>query len=273
MRPTSRHAVLILAAALALGALCGSGCSVSTTHDLRVSKAANVAKFDRPLSVDIENFRGSVEVEVVPGLTQPTLRAWVLDESNGFMRLTDDATVKSWYAAEIVTVQAGPAGGGSRPVLRIITTRDAKTKPSSVRLLVQTPTCEGIRVRNSGGGVVLRNVGGEITVENGYKGGEGGDITIHTSRRIAEPMSLRTTTGDIAILVPTSSQGRLEINTPKGQPQVSVRSDGLDMVKKTLTTFAATLNGGTKPWAMLSADGNIKVEVGAWIANSESHVE
>jgi hypothetical protein len=249
-----------------------TGCSVSTTHDLRVAKAANIAKFDRPLSVDIENFRGSVEVEVVPGLTQPTLRAWVLDESNGFMRLTDDATVKSWYAAEIVSVQAGAggaAGGGSRPVLRIITTRDAKTKPSSVRLLVQTPTCEGIRVRNSGGGVVLRNVGGEITVENGYKGGEGGNITIHTSRRIAEPMSLRTTTGDIAILVPTSSQGRLEINTPKGQPQVNVRSDGLDMVKKTLTTFAATLNGGTKPWAMLSADGNIKVEVGAWIATAE----
>jgi hypothetical protein len=266
MRLHSRHAVRTLAATFAFGALCLGACSVSTSHDLRVAKAANVAKIDRPLSVDIENFRGSVEVEVVPGLTKPTLRAWVLDESNGFMRLTDDATVKSWYAAEIVTVQAA---GGSRPVFRIVTTRDAKTKPSSVRLVVQTPTCEGVRVRNSGGGVVLKNVGGEITVENGYKGGEGGDITVHTTRRIAETINLRTTTGNIAILVPTSSQGRLEVNTPKGQPLINVRADGLDMVKKTLTTFGATLNGGTKLWSMLSADGNVKIEVGAWIAGAE----
>lgn len=237
--------------------LAATGCSVPTTHDLRVAKAGSVSRIDRPLMVDIENFRGSVEVEVIPGLTQPTLRAWVLDESNQFMRLTDDATVKSWYAAEVVAVQG-------KPVLRIMTTRDAKTKPSSVRMLIQTPTCEGIRVRNSGGNVVLRNVGGEITVENGYKGGEGGDITIHTTRRIAEPMTLRTTTGDISILVPTSSQGRLEVNTPKGAPQVNVRGDGLEMVKSSLTAFGATLNGGTKIWSMLSADGNIKVEVGAW---------
>jgi outer membrane murein-binding lipoprotein Lpp len=234
-----------------------AGCSVSTKHDLRVSKAATISRIDRPLAVDIENYRGSVEVEVVPGLTQPTLRAWVLDESKQFMRLTDDATVKSWYAAEVAVVQG-------RPVLRIMTTRDAKTKPSSVRLLVQTPTAEGIRVRNSGGSVILRGVGGEITVENGYKGGEGGDIRVTTTRRISEAMNLRTTAGDVSILVPTNSQGRLEINTPKGEPQVNVRGDGLDMVKKTLTTFGATLNGGTKVWNFLNAEGDVRVEVGGW---------
>jgi hypothetical protein len=234
-----------------------AGCSVSTKHDLRVAKGATIAKIDRPLAVDIENYRGSVEVEVVPGLTQPTLRAWVLDESAQFMRLTDDATVKSWYAAEVAVVQG-------RPVLRIMTTRDAKTKPSSVKLLVQTPTAEGIRVRNSGGDVTLRGVGGEITVENGYKGGEGGDVRVTTTRRISEAMTLRTTMGEISILVPTNSQGRLEINTPKGEPRVNVRGDGLDMVKKTFTAFGATLNGGTKVWNFLTADGDVRVDVGAW---------
>jgi hypothetical protein len=257
---TTRGTLKALAStALAGLLLAATGCSVPTTHDLRVSKANSVSRLDRPLMVDIENFRGSVEVEVIPTLTQPTLRAWVLDESSQFMRLTDDATVKSWYAAEVVAVQG-------KPVLRVMTTRDAKTKPSSVRLLIQTPTCEGIRVRNSGGNVVLRNVGGEITVENGYKGGEGGDIRIETTRRIAEAVSLRTTMGDISILVPTSSQGRLEVNTPKGEPQVNVRADGLESVKKTLTTFSASLNGGTKTWSMLSASGDVKVEVGAWSA-------
>lgn len=251
---TSRLAAL---ASSALVLALFAGCSVPTHHDLRIANANNAAKADRPLTVDIENYRGSVEVQVVPGLTKPTLQAWVLDETNGFMRLTDDALVKSWYAADIASVQG-------RPVLRILTKRTSETKPSSVRLVVQTPSCDGIRVRNSGGDVVLKGVSGEIAVENGYKGGEGGDISIATTHRIAEPMSLRTTKGDIAVLVPANSQGRLDIITPKGSPEVNVRADGLDAVKKTLTAFAATLNGGAKPWSMLSAEGSIRLEVGAW---------
>lgn len=233
------------------------GCSVPTHHDLKIRQANTADQIDRPLNIDIENVRGSVEVEVVSGLTKPTLQAWVLDESNQFMRLTDDALVKSWYAAEILSVQG-------RPVFRIMTTRGKETKPTYVKLLVQTPTCDGIRVRNSGGPVTLRGVGGELAVENGYKGGEGGDITVITSRRIAESVNLRTTHGNVALHVPTNSQGVLEINTPKGQPQVNVRGDGLDSVRKTLTTFRGSLNGGSKAWQFLSAEGNVRLEVGRW---------
>ena len=242
--------------ALALAAGLG-GCSVPTHHELRIANANNLAKADRPVAVDIENYRGSVEVQVMPGLSKPTLQAWVLDESKGFMRLTDDAIVKSWYAAEVASVQG-------RPVLRILTKRNNETKPSWVKLVVQTPTCDGIRVRNSGGPVTLHGVAGEITVENGYKGGEGGDITVQTTRRIADAVSLRTTKGVISLAAPVNSQGKLDINTPKGSPEVNVRADGLDGVHKTLTGFSATLNGGTKVWSMLSAEGDVKIEVGGW---------
>lgn len=251
---TSRLAALASAALLTTFF---AGCSVPTHHELRISNANNAAKADRPLTIDIENYRGSVEVEIVNGLTKPTLQAWVMDESKGFMRLTDDALVKSWYAADVASVQG-------RPVLRILTKRNSETKPTSVRLVVQTPTCDGIRVRNSGGSVALKGVSGEISVENGYKGGEGGDISISTTHRIAEAMNLRTTKGGISVLVPANSQGKLDIVTPKGVPEVNVRADGLDAVKKTLTAFAATLNGGAKPWSMLTAEGNIRLEVGAW---------
>lgn len=246
---------LALLPILVVGALCG--CSVPTNHELKIGKANAVATIDRPLALDIENVRGSVEVEVMPGLTKPVLQAWVLDQSDQFMRLTDDALVKSWYAAEIVSVQG-------TPTLRILTTRGKETKPSFVKLVVHTPTCEGIRVRNSGGMVYLRGVGGEITIENGYKGGEGGDVKVATERRLSGPVNVRTTHGDITVVIPTTCTGKLELNTPKGAAQLNVRSDGLEGVKKTLTSYTATLNGGTKPWQFLSAEGNVRVEVGHW---------
>jgi hypothetical protein len=249
---TIRVAALATVVVLAVG-----GCSVPTHHDLRIANANALAKSDRALAVDIENYRGSVVVEVLPGLTKPTLQAWVLDETKGFMRVTDDVTVRSWYAAEVASVQG-------RPVLRILTKRTNETKPSSVRLVVQTPSCDGIRVRNSGGEVRLLGISGEVTVENGYKGGEGGGITVSTNRRLADAVSLRTTKGVISLMIPTNSQGRLDLNTPKGSPEVNVRGDGLDNVKKTLTGFAATLNNGVKPWTLLSAEGDIRVEVGSW---------
>lgn len=238
------------------GAVLG-GCTVPTSHDLKIGKANSVAGIDRPLALDIENYRGAVEVEVMPGLTKPVIQAWVRDQSDQFFQMTDDATVKSWYAAELVAVEG-------TPTLRVLTSRSKDTAPTFVKLIVHVPTCEGIRVRNSGGDVRLKGVAGEITVENGHKGGEGGNIKVTTARRIAGPINMRTTYGNITLVVPTSSEGRLEVNTPKGAPQINVRSDGLENVKKTLTTFTATLNGGNKPWQMLSAEGTVRVEVGMW---------
>lgn len=246
----------ILLTGLASLALFAAGCSLPTDHKLSISKSPAAVNADRAMGLDIENYGGSVIVEVIPGMNKPEVRAAVRDESSGFMRTTDDKTVKGWFAADLVN-QNG------KPTLRVLTSRTAASQPpASVILKVRVPSADGVRVRNSGGYVELRGVWGEITVENGYRGGEGGDVLVETDRRLTDPVRLTTTNGDIELRTGLTSKGRLELNSPDGNMTINARGDLLTAQRRTASTYVGVLNGGENPIVLTAPTGKLKVDIG-----------
>lgn len=232
------------------------GCSLPSDHKLNITKSPSTTNLDRSMGLDVENFGGSVVVEVVPGLSKPEVRASVRDESNGFMRVLDDKMVKGWFSADLVN-QNG------RPTLRVLTSRSSASKPpASVVLKLRVPAADGVRVRNSGGHVELRGVWGEIVVENGYRGGEGGDILVSTDRRLTDAVRLTTTAGNVELRTGMTSKGRFELNSSDGRMEINVRGDVLTAQRRTASAFVGVLNGGENPIVLTSATGKIRVDVG-----------
>jgi hypothetical protein len=233
-----------------------AGCSAPTDHRLPINVSPTVARLDRAIAVDVENYNGSVRIQVVPGLQRPEITAEVWDESNGFMRRTDDAIVRGWYAANLTTQEG-------RPVLRVLTTRTANsTPPTFVKLTVKTPTLEGVRVRNNGGDVEVRGGSGPITIENGFRGGEGGNILVVTPSRLSDPVRMTTTKGDVELRIAPSSQGSFELTALKGHVAAATRTEALTRSRRTATTWTGVMNSGTNKIELMSQDGDVTLDVG-----------
>lgn len=255
MRKAWNRKLGFFTAGVALTGLIG-GCSLPSDHKLNITRSPSTTNLDRSMGLDVENFGGSVVIEVVPGLSKPEVRASVRDESNGFMRVLDDKMVKGWFSADLVN-QNG------RPTLRVLTSRSTASKPpASVVLKLRVPAADGVRVRNSGGYVELRGVWGEIIVENGYRGGEGGDILLSTDRRLTDAVRLTTTAGNVELRTGMTSKGRFELNSSDGRMEINVRGDVLTSQRRTASSFVGVLNGGENPIVLTSATGKLKVDVG-----------
>lgn len=232
------------------------GCSLPTDHSIKIATSPSVARSDRAMSVDCENRNGTVLVVVDPRITKPVVDVTVVDTGGGFMRRTPEATVKSWYAADMV-LQDG------RPVLRVLTSRDEKSQPPTyVNLTIRVPSCDGLRVRNTGGPVEVRGAWGNIKVENGYRGGTGGDVKVHTTRRLTDSVELSTTGGDISLRMPRESTGKLDLSSPNGDLEVAARTDHVSGVKRTATVYRAVLNNGSNPMTLTTGAGMVHVDIG-----------
>ncbi|QOJ00765.1 MAG: hypothetical protein HRU70_09770 [Phycisphaeraceae bacterium] len=248
--------------ALALSTAFAGGCSLPTDHAVKINVSPTAARIDRSYAVDIENRGGEVRVVVEPGLTSPIIEAVVTDQGGGFLRRTPDPTVKGWYAAD-VTVRDG------RPLLRVLTKRSDDTQPATyVGLTVRVPSCDGLRVRNTGGPVVAKGVWGEIRIENGFGGGVGGDVRVSTTRRLTDPIELSSTGGDVTLLMPRDSTGRFEITNPEGHIDFAARTDQLSGVRRTSTVHRAVVNNGQNEVRLSTARGTVRVEVGEGIRHA-----
>lgn len=195
-----------------LAVLGGAGCQMN-----RKAQTVAVTGIDQsgetasaPLAIDIENSSGTVIVRVDPKASGPRVLARPADGRR--VRKTD----KPWAAAELAMqdehrVLRVSAGGGEGPAEPVIIT-------------VVVPACEGIRVKNAGGPVQLRGVGGAITVTNADLGGRTAAIEVETRRDLTMPVSLISTGGDVTCIAGPGTVGKVTLNTPDGMPEVRAKS-------------------------------------------------
>lgn len=165
-----------------------------------------------PLAVDVENRSGTVIVRVDARAKRPMVLARPAD---GRSIRKDD---KPWAAAELAAqeehrVLRVVAGGGEAPEAAL---------PLIVTVVV--PSCEGVRVKNAGGPVLLQGVGGALTVTNADLGGRTARIEVETRRDLTLPVSLISTGGNVSCIAGTGTSGKVSLNAPNGRPEVRTKA-------------------------------------------------
>ncbi len=218
--------------ALAATLLVCSGCeSVRIAkHRIPVDGAASI---QGPLAVDVSNIRGSVDVVVKPELTEPIVTARRLP-AEGFDRV--DMIKPDWVAAEIS--QDGPAS-----VLRVLTTQTGEVG-DGVAIVIMTPSCSGLRVRNAGGPVTATGVAGAIDVQNGSVSATGGSITITTRADLDAPVALVTTSGSVTLDAGAGTRGDITITAPSRRAVVDAPGANINDIKANTDRWTGTVNGG-----------------------------
>lgn len=202
------------------------------------------------LAVDIENFRGTVEVRAEARAESISVEHWV-ETTHAF-----DEELRA-EAGEAVAVTADLEEEGTRAVLRVRSaTLRQEADDHRVRLRVVAPTIDGVRIVNSGGDVVVVNTAGGVFVTN-----REGAIEVRTSRPIIDPVTLTTVNGNVYYQVPPESAAVFDLETLSGR--VSYKdNDGLtDYSKAGGGRMAARLNSGQSPVVVRTNEGNIIVRV------------
>lgn len=201
-----------------------------------------------PLAVDIENWSGTVVVKVDRGAREPRVTARPAD---GRSVKKDD---KPWAAAEMVAEEGHRvlrvvAGGGEEPAAPVIVT-------------VTVPGCDGVRVRNAGGPVTLRGVGGAIAVVNTDLGGRKASITLDTKRDLTMPVSLTSTGGDVRCTAGSGTAGRVTLTAPKDKLEVRVKAaDRFTDAVYSARGWTAVFAGSENPITLTTDDGIVAFEL------------
>jgi hypothetical protein len=256
----------ILAAALISPVLVlAAGCAqpdISSRHVFRPDDHFKLdwdsSAFDRtsPFAFDVENGRGSVWIEVDEKLERPKIDA----------RLSWDA--KDWHgewphhdSGAVIEASVIPPGDGGGVVT--ITSALIEGAPASAFLdiRVRTPRCDGVRVINDGGPIVLVGVGGAITAENGGRTGEGGRIELRTSRPIDAPVALVTSRGPVSAVIAPGGAGTIRLDSDDGLAEFETNSGSLLNVRPGIGSFRAVWNGGSNPIIARTGEGDCHIQV------------
>jgi len=242
-------------ALVATGVLAG-GCSAVPEAD-SLSLLPATTKFDptRPLMIDVENKSGSVNITVNPKLDRPYVTCRFLDVKTS-TPLPDEAKVaRKWIDARFV-----PRADSTQ--LRVINTRGSAERGGVfIWISIEVPSCAGVRVRNSAGGVAMKDVSGPIDVSNGFGTGEGGPITLTTTRGITDSVSLSTIEGDVMVTMTGRSTGVLDLASTNGPVEMRDRTGQVGNIVQTASTWTGVLNDGENPIKVRSGGGLVRVEV------------
>ncbi|HBS28587.1 MAG TPA: hypothetical protein DEB06_03850 [Phycisphaerales bacterium] len=246
---TVRRTAWTLAALVLVGAGLGGaglgGCAAR--HEQFV---LDVAPTTGAIGVDIENFRGSVEVRVDP--KQPTILVESTVRSDeGF---DEDAAARHHDA---VSVTADMDEAGARGVLRVRTaTALPEDEDHSVDLFITMPRVDGVRVVNKGGEVVIVDGAGAVQITN-----TGGAVEYRTRQPIVDPVTITTADGNIYYQVPPESSGLFDLETLKGRVSYKDNDGQTDEASATARRLTARLNAGANPVLARTSAGDIIVRV------------
>ncbi len=213
--------------------------------------ALELAPSTGPLAIDIENFRGSVELRGDPSLETIQVIGRVWSDESFKKPDQEEAFAGVHITAEIE--EEGPLG-----TLRVRSTslRD-DIDDHHVDLLILTPRCDGLRVVNSGGLVMAVNSGGATEIVN-----RSGSVELRTERPMVDPVTITTTDGSIYYQVPTGSTGRFDLQTLEGLTSFIDRVGGSTESRSDARDgYTGTLNEGTNQVVARTNRGDVRVWV------------
>lgn len=246
--------MLWLAASLGLTAIAGGCTKHATTReiDLETPKVATTLPgAPSGPALDIENFRGTVEIRVRAHEDDVDITAHVRAAAD-----MPDEQVKA--LAQDVAVEATVEDRGGLPVV-VVRTRSARAGEAQdhfVELHIDMPACSGVRVRNAGGLVKIIGAAGAVQVEN-----DDGPIEVRTRHVLTAPIALTTSSGGVYCLVPRGSTGAIDLRTDDGNASFEGPDQPLTRVTGGGGTLKAVLNGGENPVMLRTGSGTVKFGV------------
>lgn len=220
---------ILLGAFLALAGL--SGCT-TTVHE---SFTLDFPITSEAVALDVDNFRGSVDVRVDPFLDEFVVESDIVVR-HGIER------EKIPEVERAVEVDADLVRQDGRSVLRIRTSTDRrKTEDHRVNLFIRMPRCDGLYIKNYDGMVELVNVRGAMEVHNRL-----GHVEVRTSHPIREPVTITTVDGNIYYQVPPGSTGVFDLEALEGEVRFVDRVGGMNASQHTSRKrYEGRVNEGT----------------------------
>lgn len=216
------------------------------TERLEIPWDPSVLVVGQPVAFDITNQRGSVWIEVDDKLAAPEISArasWDRKEAR-----------VGGLGAEVM---ASAVGGGDAGGVVTISGALAGDAPDSafVDIRVRTPRCDGVRIFNDGGPIVMVGVGGMITAHNGGTVGSGGRIELRTSQALIDPVALVTSRGRVTAVIGPGGRGAIEMDAEGGVAEFETEYGTLSSVRPSAGRYRAVWNDGDNPIIARSADG------------------
>ncbi len=198
--PRPPHASLLALLVLAVLGASLAGCGGTRRHVLRLDVPADVER----LAVDVDNFRGHVEVIADAGARDATVQCdvwldWINEDRRaGYDSVRVDARVR----------QDQPGVG----VLEVTTRCDVpEPVDRHARLVVRVPRLDGVRVVNRDGVVEIVDAAGAAEIRN-----RGGAVEYRTSHAIRDDVTILNVDGDVYFQVPEGSRGFVDLATLDG---------------------------------------------------------
>jgi len=209
-------------------------------------------------ALDVENQNGAVYIEASDRISEATIE-WRISKGNKTEIRSygiDPSDGDSW-------VEAVHDAGPDRSILRV-TTLNAPLESGfhpRVDLIIRTPVCDGLLVRNSGGDVEISGVRGAITVENGFAGGQGGRVEVRAVEPMVEPVRLTSSAGPVYLLVPPGSKGTLDIQSLEGRAEFNTTFGRVTHVHPTEKHWTGIWNEGENRIELFSGKRDARVLV------------
>ena len=242
----SRRVKAAVIGSLAAVAAIVSGCGTTAAqHEYELT----VPDQTRLLAVDIENFRGSGEVRAGkrPGVAR------VVSE----VRAGSGATEEQVAAiGEGAGVDAEIEEMDGRGVLKIRTSPARVVGAERVKLYVEMPRCDGVRIVNRGGDVEVVGAGGAAHIENNQ-----GAIEFRTAQVMDQDVTLLSVDGNIYYQVPPGSTGVFSLETLEGEVAMRDFSGRSDETYSTRTLLETTLADGANRVTARTNRGDVRVWV------------
>jgi hypothetical protein len=201
-------------------------------------------------AVDIQNHRGTVTVIVDPKAPGPDVRA--------VARGAGSPAEVRWTAATMDM-------DNGLPVLRVLSTPEDTGAPDGpVDITVTMPAVGGVRVKNDGGPVVLRDVRGAIEVHSSLEAPDGDAIYIETRHALTEPLLLNAQAGGIVLRMGQGSAGQLIANTDAGRVIVDAAKAKITGARMERGIYTATINEGEHEHRLTTQTGDVTVTIRQW---------
>ncbi|MCW5763254.1 MAG: hypothetical protein KIT88_08455 [Phycisphaeraceae bacterium] len=235
---------------------------LSTRYSDHLPIRGEVVDGSKPVAIDIENLNGSVTVKVDDKYDKAFVYARAQWRGKYSKAEWESLRNEEWVVAEHV-IEDGNS------ILRVLSQASPETDPPAwVQITVLMPSCDGVFIRNAGGPVLVVGSGGAHTIESGFDRGSGGHVEVRTGRKIVDPISLRTSDGNVDLILAPNSGGTVDLQTDRGRAIFGSAFGRTTSVRAESKRWSGVWNAQSNPISLQTLRGTAVLRV---TKNPEMH--
>lgn len=206
-------------------------------------------------ALDLDNHLGTVRVIGDPEQLQAEVEVRTRRPEGVSREELIELNAQNWIATQTIS-------DDGRRVLRVLI-RGVEGLGDAVEsdVIVRMPSVDGLIIRNAGGAVTVDNVAGGIHIENGRGSLPGGRIVIKTERPLIDPVTLLTTTDPIILACPPESRGTVELHADRGRVVMNAPDARITQATPGPHHWTGVLNSGTNAMTLRSLASDVRMFV------------